>query len=337
MQQPISAIPPNVAVVGAGISGLIAARILHDHGIAVTILDKGRGVGGRMSTRRAESGLCFDHGAQYFTARDPDFERYVRSWLVDGIIARWDGLIGIINNGEISRSERNHDRYVGIPAMNSVCKHLARDLTVRSGTHVAKLTRTEARWTLRDESGVTLGDFDWTIVTAPAPQAADLLIDCAPHLAAEAAAVEMQPCWAVMIEFADLLPLNLDGAFVHGSPLAWVARNSSKPDRDGDSDCWVLHASPEWSEEHMEADKSEIGPLLLSEFWRATRLTEVTPEHLSAHRWRFAIPKEPLVDRCLSDSRLQIAVCGDWCAGPRVEGAFLSGMSAAGTCLRLVA
>jgi predicted NAD/FAD-dependent oxidoreductase len=335
--RPLSGNLPSVAVIGAGISGLFVARTLRDSGFPVTVFDKGRGVGGRMATRRTDDGLRFDHGAQYFTVRDKRFARHVQSWLAHEIVARWNGRIGIINNGKISRSERNHDRYVGIPAMNSVCKHLARDVTVHTGTRVFKLTRFGALWTLHDENGTQLGDFDWTIVTPPAPQAAELLAEAVPHLATKAAAVEMQPCWALMIEFADPLSLPLDGAVVHESPLAWVARNSSKPDREGESDCWVLHASPEWSEKHIEADKNEIASLLLSEFWRATRLTEVKPKYRCAHRWRFAIPHEPLTDRCLHDPQLNIAVCGDWCSGPRVEGAFLSGMSAADTLLRLVA
>jgi predicted NAD/FAD-dependent oxidoreductase len=185
------------------------------------------------------------------------------------------------------------------------------------------------RWQLRDSEGQDLGSFDTLVVAAPAPQAAKLLAD-APVLAAKAGKVPMSGCWAIMLAFEEPIPVSYDGAFVRDSKLSWVARNSSKPGRESDVDCWVGHASPEWSERHMEDSPAEVLTKLTRAFSESAGTRPQTPVHAEAHRWRHAFPPEPLPDRCLFDDDLVVGVCGDWCSGPRVEGAFLSGMSVAG-------
>lgn len=324
---------PSVAVVGAGIAGIIAARRLHECHFSVTVFEKARGVGGRMATRRTADDAQFDHGAQYFTVRDERFAKYVDRWRAENFVVRWDGRFGAISRGQITASERRQDRYVAVPKMNSICKHLAQGLQIRFDTRVVAPTRKNNVWMLHDEEGALLGEFDWIVVTAPATQAADLLADTAPHIADRARAVVMRTCWAIMVEFPAPLSLPLDAAFLHESPLSWIARNTSKPHRDLTRECWVLHAGPSWSDEHLEEEPQSIAVSLLREFWRATLLIEQSPKHLSAHRWRFSLPEEPLSDGYLMDSKLQVAVAGDWCCGARVEAAVLSGLAAAEACL----
>ena len=87
----------------------------------------------------------------------------------------------------------------------------------------------------------------------------------------------MHGCWAVMLAFSHALPLDFDGAFVHNSSLGWIARNSSKPDRRQNAETWVLHASPEWSAEHLDTLRIRSSPFLLEEFWRSTGLAPARP------------------------------------------------------------
>jgi predicted NAD/FAD-dependent oxidoreductase len=144
---------------------------------------------------------------------------------------------------------------------------------------------------------------------------------------------KMQGCWAVILAFDASLELPFDGAFVHESPLSWIARNSSKPERSGDRESWVLHASPKWTSEFLEHESDDVLPMLLDAFWQATDAEPCTPAFAASHRWRYAIPPAPLDSRCLFDPQLRMGACGDWCSGPRVEGAFLSGMALAGRIL----
>jgi predicted NAD/FAD-dependent oxidoreductase len=223
-------------------------------------------------------------------------------------------------------------RFVGVPGMNAVCRHLVADFEVRLSTQVRPPEFDQRIWHLRDEQGSQLGQFDCVIISAPAPQSAELLA-AAPKLQQRAELTKMHGCWAVMLSFDRSLELPFAGAFVHDSPLSWIARNDSKPQRGGDQESWVLHALPDWTQKCIEQDPDEVLPKLLEAFWKATGAEPIKPSYAASHRWRHALPSEPLEDRCLFDAELRVGACGDWCSGPRVEGAFLSGMAMAGRVL----
>jgi predicted NAD/FAD-dependent oxidoreductase len=123
------------------------------------------------------------------------------------------------------------------------------------------------------------------------------------------------------------------GAFIHDSILAWAARNNTKPGRSDDAEHLVLHASADWTVENLELDAEEVAARLLDAFWQASGITPRTPVHAQAHRWRYAIPVDTPSQRSFYDVASGIVACGDWAGGPRVEGAFLSGMAAAGRIL----
>ena len=327
---------PKVAVIGAGISGLMAARTLQDHGIPVTVFDKGRGVGGRMSARRTETGGSFDHGAQYFTARDPRFVRYVDSWVEQGLVGRWpdqangsDQKIVVIEAGSIQSESSSQDRFVAVPAMNAICKHLASDLNVHLNTRIDKITAVAEGVALTDQDGNDLGVFDQLIVSAPAAQTSELLVDF-PAVAKPVVDIKMKACYAAMVTFDNPITDQWVGAFLHESFLSWTARNSSKPGRDQAQEHVVIHATPEWTAEHWEDDPNEVAEAMMQEFWRVTGIARRESTHLQVHRWKYAIAATDVSVGCFTDESTVVVACGDWANGSRVEGAFLSGMAAAG-------
>jgi len=167
------------------------------------------------------------------------------------------------------------------------------------------------------------------LLAVPAAQAAPLLA-AAPALQARAAAAPMVSCQALMLAFAHPLDLPYDGVRVDGSPLAWLARDSSKPGRPP-GERWVAHASPADSEAHLEDDNPTTAARLLAAF-RAATGTDAEPVHAVAHRWRYARPAEDRVagPRALYDPDLHIGMAGDWLVGARVEAAWQSGAALAG-------
>ncbi len=318
------AVPPDaIAVIGAGIAGLTAARTLGAAGRTVVVFDKGRGVGGRLSTRRTEHGP-FDHGAQYVTARDPEFRAAVDGWTAAGVVARWSGRVVRLADG--GRAEPDDaERHVGVPGMSALPRHLAVGLAdVRTDVRIDRIEGAPGAWRLVAEDGGEAGPFAAVLVTVPSPQARPLLAPVAPSLAASAAAAPMAPCWAVMIAFESPVETGFDAAFVTGGPLSWIARDGSKPGRPA-GERWVLHGSPDWSTSVIEASADDVIRDLSAAFAGvAGRLPGVA--RAAAHRWRFALPTAGVAEGYAFDAERAIGIAGDWCAGARVEGAWVSGL-----------
>ncbi len=315
--------PPKVAVIGAGMAGLVCARTLRDHGLAVTVFDKSRGVGGRIATRRVGD-VAFDHGAQYFTTRDLRFQRYVQAWTEQGLVAAWTPADGAVP-GDAAPWQ------VPVPGMSALGRHLAADLEVVNETTIRRLLPDSRGWRLVGDGLEDRGPFRCVVVAVPAPQAAALL-EPLPALAGRAGEAGMAPCWAGL--FAFKAPLDLPDVVRPGQgPLAWITRDAAKPQRPS-GETWVVHASHPWSRANLERDVDEVLEDLRSALGTlAGPLPETT--YAAAHRWRYALADAPLGEPCLFDAETGVAACGDWCLGGRIEAAFLSGAAAAGRLLNL--
>ncbi len=317
---------PTTAIIGAGLSGLACARALLSAGLPARVFDKGRGPGGRLSTRRVGD-WRFDHGGQYLTARDPAFRAVMNTLIRDGHAAPWPGrLVRLHPDGRVEDSPG--ERFVGLPGMNGLVKALADGLDVTWSLRVSTAARTAAGWHLVAEDGTDLGTYDRLVVAVPSPQAMPFLEGAAPALAAQAAAATMAPCWTAMLALPPGPHPAWAGAFVAGAggddrPLSWLARDGAKPGR-GDLDTWVLHAAPAWSARHLEETPEQVLPALLSAFRALTGL-EAKPTYAAAHRWRYALPTAPLGSGYLLDWDLDLGACGDWCLEARGEAAWVSG------------
>lgn len=325
----IDASSQRVAVVGAGVSGLACAKYLGEHGIDVSVFEKSRGTGGRATTHRCGH-HAFDSGAQYFTVRDPRFVTQVDEWVLAGIAATWRGDIVRLSTGQVASENAmpSQQRFVGVPGMSAISRHLARNCAVTTGVRVVGLERDGDGIELLADDGRREPGFDAVMIATPAPQTASMIGSFAPSLAAVAERVPFSACLALMVAFEQRLPLAYDGAFVDELPLSWIARDSTKSGRDG-IETWVLHAAPDWSDANFDAHEESVVRALRQAFARVTGVTMHEASYSRLHRWRYALPTEPLRDRCLFDEQTGVGACGDWCAGPRVEGAYLSGIALA--------
>ena len=316
----------RIGVVGAGMTGLTVARTLSDQGHDVVVVDKARGAGGRMSTRRSAD-LRYDHGAQYFTARDPRFLRHIVAWQERGLVHEWDARIASIGDRESSKKSQSAKRFVAVPGMSTICSELARELEdCRFGWAVRKLKRQEKGWILTSDDGQTL-ECDALVISTPPEQARTLLAD--PEVDELISGVEMMPCWALMLVLDKPLFAEHDAAFVNQGPLSWVSSQSSRPERPT-ANAWVLHASPNWSAMHLEKSADEVRDLLIEAVRELPLSQSFTVESAVAHRWRYALARQPLHCGAIWLDSKNLALAGDWCHGSRVEGAFLSGIAAAG-------
>lgn len=320
----------RIAVVGGGVTGLMAARVLTQQGHAVAVFEKSRGPGGRTATRYAGD-QRFDHGAPWFRFGDPRLARLVKSWVEQGVVARHPDEDSL---------------YIGTPQANSLAAHLASSLTdFRTATRVQEIAAaSEGGFRLGWTSGEnTESDrFDAVVLATPSPQALELGGPVSPSLAQTIGRTEMTPRWTAMIE-TDRAPTDTQSIPTRDPDLESIIHNSAKPGRPdrGGVIAWVVHASPDFSARELERSADEIGVILKDKF--ASALTnagiDATVRSVSAHRWRYAFATKPASDthEALADPDLPLFACGDWVheAHPEygVQGALLSGMAAAGLLL----
>ena len=310
-------------VLGAGIAGLLAARTLRDAGWRVAVVDKGRGVGGRMATRRVGEARC-DHGAQFFTCRDPAFAALVATWTAAGAATEWYRGVG-------DPAAAGHARHRGVPGMTAVPKRLAADLDVRLGVRVVALAAGPDGWLAHLDGGGTLAARG-VVASAPVPQTLALLDAAGTALPAAVRAaldeVAYDPCLAVLARLARPSGLAAPGAVpLDDGPLRWIADNQVK----GVSavPALTLHASVAFSREHFDAAEDVIVPALLA---AARTHADIAVAEVQVHRWRYAEPTRGPAERCVASALpAPIVCCGDAFGAPRVEGAALSGL-AAGRC-----
>lgn len=299
----------RVGIVGAGMAALSCADALAAAGHAPTLFDKGRGPGGRMSTRRVDLGgrtVTFDHGAQYMTARDPGFLARMEAWEQQGVAARWPAA--------------GPDAWVGTPGMSAPVRALAGPHDVRWATRVEAIRQDGNGWTLE---GADADPFDAVVMALPAEQAAPLLAPHHPDFAATAAASRTLPCWTVMAAFA--APIPAPDVTKDAGPIGWAARDGAKPGRAG-AETWVVQAAPDWSQENLEDTPDAVAPTLLALLARHLGRELPQPIHLDAHRWRYARSRPPgNAPAALWEADSGLGVCGDWLLAPRIEAAWLSG------------
>ena len=326
---------------------MACARTLAQAGHQVTVFEKSRGAGGRMSTKNTEFG-GFDHGAQYFTVRDARFEKALA--VSPQLVRRWSAnTVRILDEaGRVVASSLppKEAHWVATPGMSSLVKEWAKPLVSAGKLHFeTQVTRIQTdvlsptSWQLQIEGPATAAvhsGFDAVVMAVPSVQAHALLVSSqiAKPLMNAIAKVSVAPCWTLMLAFPQASQPNLphlgpqwNAARSTHHRIAWLARESSKPERGG-VERWTVQASPEWSTRHLEDDAERVKAKLLKAFTEVTGI-RAEPPFAQVHRWRYAQTTEPLGKSHLWDAKLGIGACGDWCLGHRVEDGFVSGLEMA--------
>ena len=349
----------NIAIIGAGLAGLSALHRLTSHYAAnpisappqIAVIDKSRGLGGRLATRRLPNDAAFDHGAQYIRAGDPGLQHLMARAERQGHAQRWDAPI--IDGPPLSADD-DRPRYIGTPGMSALGRFMLAEgerlgkvagmfVERHRQAQIIKLGHGDHTWLLEDQAGYQLGPYDLVIMAIPAPQAATLLASIEGPMATtltdlkQAAMTLMVPCWSLMVAFEKPLPMDGDSWQLKGgeSPLVWVSKTARHTPAKGAAtgpDNWygyVVHASPDWSATHLEDPAEEVTAALLSALQQELGAALPDTIHQAAHRWRYAFAPEALGRPCHGSPAGQMILAGDWCLGNRAESAYLSGVAAA--------
>jgi predicted NAD/FAD-dependent oxidoreductase len=318
-------------IVGAGLSGLIAASRLKAANLTVILIERELEVGGRLlAVRQAKDdgpAPRWDAGAQFFTVREPDFDALVSSWDDQGIVEIWSYGFATADG---SYYADGHPRFKGTPDMSGIARHLAKDLDVQLGQTVIALESKTKAWIVTLQDGGRLRSKS-VILTAPVPQSSQILqksdLPFQEDIAGRLSKIRYDPCIALLLllEGPSHFP-SPGGMWPTGEPIAWMADNFIKEVSPVPGTI-TIHAGPEFSTEHWDLPDALISNRLVEAagIWLGEEV-----RNSRIHRWKFSKPNWLHPDRYMSiDAPSPLLLAGDAFAGPRVEGAALSGLAAA--------
>jgi predicted NAD/FAD-dependent oxidoreductase len=322
----------DVLVIGAGIAGLTAARELRAAGRNVLVLEKSRGFGGRAATRRWD-GLPVDHGAQFFTARSPEFRAQVDDWLRREVCFEWSrGFHRATKDGPQPPDGDNFPRYACREGMASLGRDLAgNDASfVLREAKVTKVDRHDSVWEVRTEDGRVFHSHA-LLMTPPPPQSEDLLTGVSPEATAFLQSLPMAPCLAVAARYQQR-DFSWRGIQAPTDPtVSWIGNDTSKrPDLQPADTVLVVHASADFSASHYDADENDIVRQLLEHAGHLSQADLSAPQSWFVQRWRYALgPQISSEPARLIAGTPPLVLAGDAIAGGKIEGAWLSGKAAA--------
>ncbi len=331
----------KIAVIGAGVAGLTAGRVLAGSGHEVVVFEKSRGYGGRLATRYAgsDNSTKVDHGLPYLEVSSPDIEPLIDEMVEAGILAPWQGpFVHMNEKGELSDVKPSKKRYIAPQGMNQVGKKLARMVDVRTETKVSGVThigedRTKKRsWMLNFPTGLT-ENFDAVIIATPSKQAYAILNTTIDEvqtlkLLREVDDVEYAPSFSLMVGYGSTD--NPDWAMMtcDNDVIESITNETSK--RSEDSECaFVVHTTPEFATKFKDSDRDEVLEIILDELAEILGGWSALPEWKQLHFWRYTKAINPLPSPFMEvvGNDAPIALVGSYMNGDSVESAYLSGLA----------
>ncbi len=305
----------KIAIIGGGIAGLVCANYLSDI-LDITIFEKSRGVSGRTSTRYADT-FEFDHGAAYFTARTKHFQKFVQSLCDKNIVTEWNPKIESLSLDKPSFKKLWFEKhYVGFSRMNDITKYLASHITdthtVHLGTEIQSVEKISDKIILTDKNNHVYDDFDYAVITAPAPQTFNLL----PNDFLNRSLVNdviLSPAYSLMIGSLDTVSKQTSIYDCDDTMIEKIIFNSDKPNRNHAVTSIMVHATPEWSYANIDADALAMQDILLKRTLGLLKLPHLKIDYITTHRWRYAKTHTPIMQPFLWDNTFNIGVCADWC------------------------
>ncbi len=301
----------KIAIIGAGLSGLTLANQLKNH-FEITLFEKSRGVGGRMSTRYSGT-YTFNHGAGHFTITHPAFKEFLKLHLKNGTIIPTTPKMVTIQNKQMTAHQESILYYTVHPRMNHLCKILSTDIDVHLNTEINSLSKEGLTWSLMTKQNKTFKYYNWIISTAPGPQTMHLLPLCfSQHK--KLSHYEMQSCICLMLGFKNPLKLDFDIAVVKNEPIERIHQQTHHT--------LIIQTTHDWARANQSS--THIEQSLLDNLRQLIRIPQ--PYCINHHFWRYAKAQSSLNQPYLIDSQEHLAACGDWVTGSTVESAFLSAL-----------
>ena len=329
----------DVAVIGAGLAGLVCAKQLQKKGLRVVVLEKSRGVGGRVATRRWEN-TCFDHGLRYLENQGDLTQALIAELENEKIIQLWQASVYEFTTHK-GLEKLSRKRYVAPQGMTAIAKFFAQDLDIRFQSRVVGLSYQtgDLNWQLTLETQAEKSSqlqAQKVVMAIPAPQAFSLLQESSieelpSSFLAKLKEIDYTPCITVVAGYNQSFQEDWQGViFRDHQDLAWICLDSSKRINSSEN-IFVLQSAGNFAQKYLDTENLETPGKELLEKAGAVLLSVLNkPQWMVTHRWRYSFPH-----RCLGATYLETNIplplicCGDWCEGNLVEGALTSGLATA--------
>jgi predicted NAD/FAD-dependent oxidoreductase len=305
----------NIAVIGAGISGLSYANLSKNN---CTIFEKNSYPGGRVVTKKINK-YSFDFGAQFFIARDLEFLKFITPMLKQKIILPWRARFAeIVGDKVVSQRVWEEGHFVGSPNMNVIGEYLANDLNVYYNCKIVSLEKESNKWLLIDQAGKSYGVFDWVVFAVPPV----CLFKVLRGVLCDFSHIKMDACYSLMLGFLESFDLDFDAALIKNKDISWISVNSSKPNRQ-DNTCLLIHSTNKWANNNR-LDKNLVIDYLMGQVSSSIDIDLSLVHFKDIHFWHSANIVKQNKEKYVIDWQNKLAFCGDWFIHGRVESAFLS-------------
>lgn len=329
-----------VGIVGAGLSGLTAGRILAKAGHEVTIFEKSKGYGGRMATRYAGKKLAskMDHGLSYFGVKSDEFREFTAELLDQGLIQTWGDNFVTYDGEQILDSPPNQSHgalYTSTDGMNKIGKYLGRWVDIQTETKVGGLTyfgtnRSKKRsWMMNLTSSNTFGA-DAVIIALPAPQAYGIIASTIDEtntlkIVRQIDEVSYQPAFSLMAGYGSQEVPGWQGVFCRNNPLEFISNENLK--RDTQEASFVIQSSESFTKEYRNQNEETVSSKILDEFSEIAGGWAATPDWYQLHFWRYSRAQKVINSSYLEleDEDAPLALVGDYLNGNTVDDAYRSG------------
>ena len=325
----------NVAVIGAGITGITLANLLQKK-VNLTVFEKSRGVGGRMATRRAEP-YQFNHGTQYFKIENKEFKDFLQPLILNKIIKPLEAnQIEILNKEVIKRTKIYNKQYFTAESkMNSVVKYLINNnLSIKLLCKIEKIIKENDKWFLIDSGQVSFGPYDWLIITIPPNQAKEILYNNFKFLDI-IKKIKMRSCYSLMLGFDKFGEFDFDTALFLDEEVQWLSiRKIILENKEYYN--LLINSSYNFAEQNINGSKDKISDHLIKQVSDILKCKLNNYEHKALHFWKYAMSEKNNNLGSLLDEDFKIIVCGDWCMNGKVEGGFLSAKDAVNKLLKYI-
>ena len=318
----------NVAVIGAGITGITLANLLQKK-VNLTVFEKSRGVGGRMATRRAEP-YQFNHGAQYFKIENKEFKNFLQPLIQNKIIKHLEANhIEILNKEVIKRTKTyNKIYYTPVSKMNSVVKYLINNnFFIKLLCKIDKTIKENDKWFIIDSDKASYGPYDWLFITIPPNQALEILYNNFKFLDI-IKKIKMRSCYSLMLGFDKIKEFDFDTALFLDEDVRWLSIRKKIIENKKYYNL-LINSSHNFAEKNVNGSKDKISDYLIKQVSDIIKYELNNYEHKALHFWKYAMSEKNNNLGSLLDEDLKVIVCGDWCMNGKVEGGFLSAKDAA--------